>query len=154
MLFLGDYDVTIDSKGRFLLPKDCRKQIPENEISTQFIISRGYDKCLNFYTISEWEKYSSKLDRLNEFNPKVQKLKRILVGGASKVELDSAGRILIPKTFQEYAGLEKDMIMTAVGNKFELWDKDKYVAYIQNASEDIEDLSNELLGGSIMDPFE
>lgn len=154
MHFLGDYDISMDSKGRFLLPKDCRSQIPENEISTEFVISRGFDKCLNFYTIAEWDKYSAKINRLNDFNPKVQKFKRLMLSGASKVALDSAGRILIPKSLQEYAGLSKNIIMTAVGNKFEIWDKDKYVSYLEESMGDIEGLSSELLGDTIIDPFE
>lgn len=154
MVFLGDYDITMDAKGRFLLPKDCRKQMPENENSTEFVLSRGFDQCLNFYTLSEWEKYSSKINRLNDFNPKVQKFKRLMLSGATKVELDSAGRILVPKSLQEYAGLSKELILTAVGSKFELWDKKKYVDYLAVSADDIESLSSELLGDNILDPFE
>jgi len=154
IMFLGDYDISLDSKGRFLLPKDCRKQFAQDENSSEFVLSRGFDNCLNMYTIKEWQRYSDKINKLNDFNPKVQKFKRLMLSGATKVELDSAGRLLVPKSLQEYAGLTKDLILTAVGNKFELWDKQKYLAYIQDASQDIEDLSNELLGNSIIDPFE
>jgi MraZ protein len=83
---------------------------------------------------------------LNEFNPKVVHLLRVLRGGASQVELDSAGRLLIPKPLQEFAGLKKELVFSTQGNKVEIWDKDTYYSHIAQTSANIETLANGIFG--------
>lgn len=144
----------MDTKGRFLLPSGFRKQLPENAEAEGFVVCRGMEQCLSFYTKDGWDKVTQKLNRLNDFNPKVQQLKRILLSGASPLELDNAGRILLPKQLKEYAGLDKTMVFTAQGEKVEIWDKKKYHEYLNKYSGDLEKLANEILGNQFIDPFE
>src|SRR5690606_33072431 len=105
--------------------------------------------CINLYTQSEWQKIVDKLSNLNGFNPKVEKLKRLIMAGSAKVELDSAGRLLIPKTLIDYVQLGKELIVAAQINKIEIWDKQRYNDYLNANSTELEDLANELFGGEI-----
>ena len=139
----GEYKVSMDAKGRLLVPADFRKQLPESDVQT-YVVKRGLDNCLTLYVLSEWEKLSPQLDEMSAFNPKVQKFKRLFLDGINLLEVDSAGRILIPKPLQEYAGLNKEIIFWAQGNKVEIWDKASKEAYIAAQQQEEEDLANEL----------
>jgi MraZ protein len=86
--FHGEYEATVDAKGRFLLPGGLKKQLPEGE--SRFIVSRGFEKCLTLYTMKSWETIIAKINRLNDFDPKVRQFRRQFLGGATEVELDTA----------------------------------------------------------------
>ena len=103
--FLGEYEVTLDAKGRFLLPAGFKKQVPE-DWNNQFVISRGLDSCLTLYHTKHWEPIFAHISQLNDFDPKVRQFQRFFLNGATTVELDSAGRLLIPAHLQEYAALD------------------------------------------------
>lgn len=132
--FLGEYEVTIDAKGRFLLPGGLRKQFAEDE--SQFVINRGIEKNLNLYTLQSWEEEMKRMSKWDNLNPKVRKLKTFLLGGASKVELDSAGRILIPASLKEHAGLVRDIMISPDSNKVIIWDSVKYKKLFEETTED------------------
>lgn len=151
--FLGEYDVAVDAKGRFLLPSGFRKQMPEGA-PERFVINRGFERCLTMYPIESWNALAEKVNKLNDFNPKVREFKRLFMNGATMIDLDSAGRMLLPKTLQEYAGIKKDIILSAQGNKVELWDKDTYYAYINQHAAGFSDLAAEVAGGDFINPFE
>ncbi|HXS35473.1 MAG TPA: division/cell wall cluster transcriptional repressor MraZ [Flavipsychrobacter sp.] len=151
--FLGEYEVAVDAKGRFLLPSGFRKQMPEGA-AEKFVVNRGFEHCLTLYPIESWNVLSEKINKLNDFNPKVREFKRLFLNGATTVELDSAGRLLLPKQLQEYAGIKKDVVMSAQGNKVELWDKDTYYAYINQHAASFSDLAAEVAGGDFINPFE
>ena len=151
--FLGEYEVALDQKGRFLLPSGFRKQLPENA-AEKFVINRGFENCLSLYPLEGWNVLADKINRLNDFNKKVREFKRLFLNGATTVEMDNAGRILIPKTLQEYADLKKDIIFSAQGNKVELWNKDSYYNYIRQHADGFSDLAAEVAGGDFMNPFE
>lgn len=151
--FIGEYELTIDAKGRFLLPASFRKQLPEGADAV-FVVSRGFEQCLNLYPMEEWNILSEKINKLNDFNPKVRDFKRLLLNGANVVESDTAGRLLLTKTLLEHAGITKEMVLTAQGNKMEIWDKATHKAHIQSKMADFSDLANEVLGGGFISPFE
>ena len=150
---LGEYEVAIDAKGRFLVPSGFRKQLPEGE-GDRFVFNRGFDNCLSLFPLSSWNEMSEKLSKFNDFNPKAREFKRLFLNGATKVELDSAGRILLPKPLQEYSGIKKDMVFSAQGNKVELWDKDTYYNYIKQKAGNMSDLASEVAGGDFINPFD
>lgn len=143
---IGEYEVSVDAKGRFLLPAAFRKQLPEGSGET-FVINRGFENCLVLYPMQTWNEISAKVDRLNDFKPKVREFKRLFRNGATQVEVDSAGRILVPKMLLERAGIQKDMVFTAQGNKVELWDKDTYYSYIDEHKDNFSDLAEEVTEG-------
>jgi MraZ protein len=133
--FLGEFEATLDSKGRFLLPAGFKRQIPEGE-STRFVINRGFEKCLSLYTMQSWQPLYDQISTLNDFDPKVREFRRYFLNGAIIVEPDAAGRLLIPQNLKEYAGLEKDIVLAAAVNKLEIWDKEKYQKFFEAYSPD------------------
>ena len=145
--FLGEYDATIDAKGRFLLPGALKKQMPEGE--STFVISRGLEKCLLLYPMKTWEAIEEKLKKLNDFDPKVSQFKTQLLGGASPVELDTAGRILLPPSLKPYAGLVKDITLASDIDKIKIWDSGKYKQLFEDFSSDaFANLAAQVMGGS------
>lgn len=133
--FLGEYEATMDSKCRFLLPIGFKKQLGDR-ISEEFVLNRGFEKCLSLYPISEWQPIFDKIRNLNDFDPKVREFKRYFLAGATSIALDSAGRLLLPKNLMEYAGLSRDLILASNTNKIEIWDKSKYQQIFENFSSD------------------
>ena len=132
--FLGEYEATIDAKGRFLLPGNLKKQMPDG--TSTIVISRGFEKCLLLYPLKTWEAIEEKLKKLNEFNPKVSEFRTLFVGGASYVALDTAGRILLPASLKEYAGLGKDILLASDIDKIKIWDSGKYKKLFEEFSSD------------------
>jgi MraZ protein len=133
--FLGEYEATLDAKGRFLLPAGFKRQLPEGE-NTRFVINRGFEKCLSLYPIQSWQPLYDQISTLNDFDPKVREFRRFFLNGAIEVEPDSAGRILIPQNLKDYAGLGKDLVLAAAVNKIEIWDKEKYQKFFESYSPD------------------
>jgi MraZ protein len=148
--FLGEYEATLDAKGRFLLPGGIKKQMPEEE-SNQFVLSRGFEKCLSLYPVKTWEPIFKQISELNDFEPKVRQFQRLFLNGAINIELDSAGRILVPKTLMEHAGLEKDIILVSMVKKIEIWDKVKYQQQLfeSDSPEAFSNLANEVMAKKV-----
>src|SRR5690349_1027079 len=117
--FLGEYEATLDAKGRFLLPAGFRKQLPE-ESNSKFVINRGFEKCLSLYPVQSWEPIFLEVSKLNDFDPKVREFRRYFLNGATMMELDTAGRLLIPQNLKEHAGLGKDIVLVSAVNKIEI----------------------------------
>ena len=131
--FLGEYEATLDSKGRFLLPAGIKKQLPDG-VQPVFVVNRGFEKCLTVYPIQSWTPIYETISSLNDFDPKVREFRRYFLNGAMQLELDSAGRILLPKNLMEHAGLEKDIVLVSAVNKLEIWDKNKYQQFFETFS--------------------
>ena len=132
--FLGEYEATIDAKGRFLLPGGLKKQMPEG--TSTIVISRGFEKCLLIYPLKAWEAIEEKIKKLNDFNPKVNQFRTLFIGGASYVDLDTAGRILLPPSLRDYAGLGKDITLASDIDKIKIWDSGKYKKLFEEISTD------------------
>ena len=100
------------------------------------MISRGFEKCLLLYPLKAWEAIEEKIKKLNDFNPKVSQFRTLFVGGASYVDLDSAGRVLLPPSLKEYAGLNKDIVLASDIDKVKIWDSGKYKKLFEDFSSD------------------
>ncbi len=147
-VLLGEYEATLDSKGRFLLPAGFKKQLSAED-ADRFVINRGFENCLSLYPLSSWTPLAEKINALNDFDPKVREFKRYFLNGATFVEPDSAGRLLLPPALREYASLQKDLVMTSSGNKMEIWDSNKYKQFFDSFSpEAFNDLASIVMGGS------
>ncbi len=144
--FLGEFEATVDAKGRFLLPAGFKKQLAERD-GEKFVINRGFEKCLSLYPLSSWKPIAEKVNALNDFDPKVRQFKRYFLNGATMVEPDSAGRLLLPPTLKEYAALQKDIVLVPAGNKMEIWDSAKYKEFFDAFSpESFSDLASLVMG--------
>jgi MraZ protein len=143
--FLGEFEATLDPKGRFLLPAGLRKQLPEGE-NTKFVINRGFEKCLSLYPLKSWEPLFAKISALNDFDPKVRGFRRYFLNGAMEVELDTAGRLLLPPNLKEYAGLEKDIVLVSAVDKIEIWSVENYKKFFESYSaEDFSGLAQQVM---------
>ena len=147
--FIGEYESTIDTKGRFLLPSGFKKQLPGEEAAT-FVINRGFEKCLTLFPIQSWKPIFKEISQLNDFDPKVREFRRYFLNGATQVELDNSGRLLLPKNLLEHASLEKDIVLVSAVNKIEIWDKIKYQQFFESFSpEAFSKLANEVMNKQI-----
>ncbi len=131
--FIGEYEATMDAKGRFLLPAGIKKQLGQEE-NPSFVINRGFEKCLTLYPMKNWEPIFNDISKLNDFDPKVREFRRYFLNGATVVEPDSAGRLLLLKSLMDYAGLQKDIVLVSAVNKIEIWDKNKYQQFFDTFS--------------------
>ena len=149
--FIGEYESTIDAKGRFLLPSGLKKQLPDLEDA--FVINRGFEKCLTLYPSQSWKPIFKDISNLNDFDPKVREFRRYFLNGATQVELDSAGRLLLPKNLMDHASLEKDIVLVSALNKIEIWDKTKYQQFFETFSpEAFSKLANEVMNKGDLSP--
>ncbi|HYM95651.1 MAG TPA: division/cell wall cluster transcriptional repressor MraZ [Chitinophagaceae bacterium] len=133
--FLGEFEATLDAKGRFLLPAGFKKQLSEED-SNRFVINRGFEKCLSLYPLKSWEPLFGEISKLNDFDPQVRGFRRYFLNGATIVEPDSAGRLLVPPNLKDHAGLQKDIVLVAAVNKIEIWDSNKYKQLFDSFSQE------------------
>ncbi|MCR4653054.1 MAG: division/cell wall cluster transcriptional repressor MraZ [Eubacterium sp.] len=121
-MFKGEFNHTIDSKGRVIIPSKFR-----DELGEKFVLTRGMDRCLAIYPQSAWDILEQKLATLPlTSSADARNIVRFLVNGATDCELDKQGRILVPSTLREYAGLTKDVILAGTLSYIEVWDKDRW----------------------------
>jgi MraZ protein len=138
-LFTGEYDCKLDAKGRLALPSKVKSKLPEVS-GNQLVLSMGLEPCLVIYTLVEYRKIFSQVASLNEFNSENRRLQRNFFRRVSEVELDSAGRLLIPRHMSLYAHLDKDITLVGMGNRLELWDAESYMQYIIKDGEEFSEL--------------
>ena len=120
-MFYGANYNTLDAKGRLIIPKQFREQLGES-----FMMTKGLDGCLYVFPMSEWNSFEEKLAALPLTNKNARTFSRFFVAGATSCELDKQGRILVPATLREFAGLEKDVVLTGNINRIEIWSKEKW----------------------------
>ena len=121
-MFMGEYNHTIDAKGRLIVPSKFREILGD-----EFVVTKGLDGCLFVFDNTEWTAFEEKLKQLPSLtNPNVRKFIRFFMAGASTVEVDKQGRILIPASLKEHAALEKDVVLIGVGSRMEIWSKERY----------------------------
>ncbi|HAQ55582.1 MAG TPA: transcriptional regulator MraZ [Anaerovibrio sp.] len=123
-MLMGEYNHSLDAKGRVILPADFRVELGES-----FIITKGLDNCLFIYPQSEWEQLSVKLRQLPLAKTEARAFVRFFFAGARQVELDKQGRFLIPATLRQHASLKKDAVLIGVSNRIEVWSKDEWLKY-------------------------
>jgi len=147
IVFLGEYEATLDAKGRFLLPVGIKKQLPE-DAGDQFVIARGFEKCLTLYPKKNWDPILAELSKVSEYKAENREFLRYFTMGATLSELDSAGRMLVPPNLKAHAGLDKDIVLVSVINKIEIWDKGKYQQFFESFTpEKYSDLAERVMGG-------
>ncbi len=124
-MFRGVTNVKLDAKGRMAIPMRYRERLQAGGHG-QLVVTVDRDHCLLLYTLPEWEEIERKLVKLPSFNPQARRLQRLLVGHATELEMDSNGRVLLPQPLREFAGIDRAAVMIGQGNKFEIWDEQKW----------------------------
>ena len=143
-MFMGEYNHTVDTKGRLIIPSKFREQLGE-----EFIVTKGLDGCLFVFPQDEWLAFEEKLRTLPLTHKGARQFTRFFVAGATPCELDKQGRILLPATLREFAGLDKDVVLAGMLNRIEIWSKAKWTE--NNAYDDMDDIAEHMtdLGLSI-----
>ncbi|MDX1403187.1 MAG: division/cell wall cluster transcriptional repressor MraZ [Woeseiaceae bacterium] len=124
-MFRGATKVTLDAKGRLAIPTRYRERIIAR-CEGALVATVDKDYCLLIYPYPDWEEIERKLVRLPSLNKKARRLQRLMVGHATEVDLDGNGRILLSRELREFAGLDRQAVLIGQGNKFELWDEDRW----------------------------
>lgn len=128
-MFMSEYNHTIDTKGRLIIPAKFR-----DALGQEFVVSKGMDGCLFVYANDDWNAFEQKLTSLPLINKQARQFARFFLSGATPVELDKQGRILLPAPLRDFAGLDKDVVLVGVGSRVEIWSKEKW----DNISEDVD----------------
>jgi MraZ protein len=145
--FLGEFECKLEAKGRMMIPANLKKQLPEAE-REGLVINRGFEKHLVIYTKKEWDKIVEELSKLNPYEKKTREFIRYFTRGATELSLDSANRVLLPKSLLDYAGVEAEVVLSCQFNKVELWSKEAYDTQLDNEPENFADLAEEVMGGA------
>lgn len=143
---IGTYECKVDVKGRLMFPAALKSQISTTD-TPGFVVKRSiFMKCLELYPIEEWKLESARINKLNRFRKKNVDFIRKFMAGVRLVELDSAGRILIPKDLINYGGIQKEIVLASVVNKIEIWDKAEYEKAIDYDPDEFADLAEDVMG--------
>lgn len=139
-MFMGEYQHTIDSKGRLFIPARFRQGLGD-----RFVLTKGLDGCLFAYPQPEWDALEQKLKCLPFTKGDARAFVRFFFSGAAECEIDKQGRILIPGNLREYAGLEKDVVVIGVSSRVEIWSKNRWESYSIQAASSYEEIAEKIV---------
>jgi MraZ protein len=138
-MFIGEYEHTLDEKNRVSIPKHYR-----TGLGKKMVMTRGLDNCLFVYSRSSWEKVAAKLQELSFAQADTRGFNRFILSGAAEVEVDAAGRVLIPEHQRQFAKLSKTVVFAGVSDRVEIWDADAWKAYKAEIEKKAEDMAETL----------
>jgi MraZ protein len=153
MQLIGEYPVALDDKGRMRLPTALLRQLSAQVVEAgegavyEFVVNRGFEKCLTLYPKPVWDGISAKLSRLNRFNDRNRAFVRSFYLGAYPVISDSADRILLQKPLLDYAGITKEAILLAMDDRIEIWSPEQHISMATFDPNAFADLANDVMGG-------
>lgn len=142
---LGEFDCKLDAKGRLMVPAALKKQLPESE-KDGLVINRGFEKNLVIYPRKVWDAILVDLNKLNIYEKKNRDFLRSFTRGATELSLDAAGRVLLPKSLVEFAGIGTDLVLACQLDKIEVWDKKAYEDLFDDVPENFANLAEEVMG--------
>ena len=138
-MFIGEYYHNLDAKGRIIIPAKFR-----DELNGTFIMTRGLDGCLTIYSTEKWEKIFEEINKLPETKKATRQYIRMLTANACECTLDNQGRILIPANLSGSVNITKECVVVGANSHVEIWDKATWNAYMDDASENFEDIAESL----------
>lgn len=148
---IGTYECKADAKGRVMFSSALKKQLLP-VVSEGFVVKRAvFQPCLELYPMQEWNLMMEKINKLNRFVKKNNDFIRRFTAGVKVVELDASGRLLIPKDLCQFAGVQKQVVLSSAVNIIEIWDKDRYENAIDDAALDFANLAEEVMGNTEVD---
>ena len=143
MRFTGQYNHSLDTKGRVIIPSGFREKLGD-----RFMVARGLEKCISVYSMEAWEDLENKIIDLSQLNETARKFSRIFFATAGEVETDKQGRILIPAHLRKYAGIDKECVVTGNLDKVEIWSPERWAEQM-GEDEDLGVYANQLDGMGI-----
>ncbi|MFD2516486.1 division/cell wall cluster transcriptional repressor MraZ [Salinimicrobium flavum] len=143
---IGTYECKVDAKGRLMVPAAIKKQLVPI-LQEGFVLKRSvFQPCLELYPMAQWNQLMKKMGGLNRFNKKNNDFIRKFTAGVKMVEVDTNGRLLIPKDLINFAEINKEIVLSSAIDIVEIWDKQKYENAIDGGTEDFADLAEEVMG--------
>lgn len=142
---LGEFDCKLDAKGRLMVPAALKKQLPNAE-NEGLIINRGFEKNLVIYPKNVWDAVVADLAKLNIYDEENRRFVRAFTRGATEISLDAAGRVLLPKSLTEYAGIGSDLVLACQLDRIEVWDKKSYEDIFDDVPENFANLAQKVMG--------
>lgn len=139
-MFKGEYNHTLDAKGRIVIPSKVRE-----ELGSHFVITKAFDQCLYLFPDTSWEKFVEKINSLPASREKVRRVQRRFIGSSWDCEPDKQGRFLIPPKLREYAGITRDVVLVGLSDRLEVWSLDKWIEYCDEEDESIDDIAGDLV---------
>lgn len=136
-MFMGEYNHTVDAKGRLIVPSKFRDQLGD-----EFVMTRGLDGCIFVYSSEEWKNTAAKFCEAPQFSKNIRQFKRFFITGAVECQVDKQGRALIPPHLREHAGIEKEIVSAGVVNHIEIWSKDRWQD--MNQFDDVEEIAEQM----------
>lgn len=136
-MFMGEYNHTIDTKNRLIIPSKFREALGD-----EFVVTKGLDGCLFVYDNDAWAEFEEKLKGLPLTNKEARTFVRFFLAGAANVEVDKQGRILIPSVLKEFAGINKDVVLVGVASRIEIWSRERWEDV--SSYEDMEDIAEHM----------
>ncbi|MFG5919506.1 division/cell wall cluster transcriptional repressor MraZ [Sneathia vaginalis] len=140
MLFMGEYNCKIDSKGRITFPAKLREQLE----GQNFVITRGLDKCIDLFPMDKWNEKMKKLENIKTTDIKQRTYVRFLLSAATELDFDAQGRINIPQSLKIYSELEKEVVVIGQNGRMEIWSKSRWDSFMSDSLENIADIAQEL----------
>jgi MraZ protein len=140
-MFMGEYQHTLDEKGRVIIPAKLRDDLGES-----FVITRGLDKSLFVYPMDEWNNVAVKMRELSTTNADARAFVRFFLSGAVEAELDKQGRVVIPNNLREHADIQKEIYILGVASRLEIWSKEVWEEYSKQAEESYESIAEKIVG--------
>ncbi len=145
--YIGTYECKIDAKGRLLVPSALKKQM-HSHLEDGFVLKRSvFQKCLELYPMQEWNVLMQKINGLNRFKKKNNDFIRKFTAGVKVVEVDTNGRLLVPKDLKTFADINKNLVLSSAINIIEIWDKDLYESSIEDV-DNFADLAEDVMGNN------
>jgi MraZ protein len=138
-VFIGEYEHSIDVKGRLIMPAKLRDELGEN-----FVITKGLDGCLFAYSLNEWKIFEEKLRALPLSNKNARDFTRFFLAGAMECEIDKQGRFLISSNLRDFANLEKEVVIIGVNTRIEIWNKEKWKAYSNEENSNVDEIAENM----------
>jgi len=139
-MLIGEYHYNLDNKGRIAIPAKIRL-----ELGSSVVVTRGLDTCLFIYPKKEWENLLQRLTSLPLTQANSRAFSRFMLAGATEVEIDQQGRILIPEYLREFASLNKKVIIAGINNRLEIWDEARWNEYRNKTERDVNDIAEKLI---------
>ena len=143
-MFYGEYEHTIDRKGRLIVPAKFRQALKEQDVKSLFL-TRGLDGCLFLFTEAEWRMAEARFKQISFTKAEGRKFNRMFFSGAAEVAIDGLGRLLIPKTLKEFAQIEQDVVIVGVSNRIEIWSKEKWQAFYEASRQGFEEVAERVM---------
>lgn len=135
-MFRGQYEHTVDAKGRLALPSTFKRTLSERGDGQLVVTSHLSSDCLVAYPPAEWRGFEERLAALPQFDPNVMLIRRLYVGGAMDCTIDKQGRMLVPPVLREMAGLDREVFWVGNLHTIEIWAKDKWLGYRESEGVD------------------